>query len=814
MFQEIRHALRLLARNPGFAAIAIVSLALGIGANSAIFSLADALLLRPLPVKDSGAVLTISAVTPEQTQGSLSYREYRDLRDKTRSFDGMLAYQFTTVGLATSPVAQPQMRAGMLTSENLFRVLGVEAETGRTYAADEGVVPGKDAVVVLGYDFWKDQFGADKSVVGRTLRINGVDFAVIGVLPKSFTGMDQYFRPAFYAPASMMQRVGDQKQNPLEDRSNRGFSVKARLKGGVDIRTAKAELASLAANLEQQFPETNRRRSFVARTELDARLAQPSGDAMLVAMLMTLVGLVLLIACANVANLLLARASGRTREIAIRLAIGAGRVRLMRQLLIESLVLSLAGCVLSFGVAYAGIRLLQTFTIPTDLPIVLHPELDGRVMLFSLGASLVAALLFGLVPAWQTASPSLVPALKSATAGSTAKSRTIGRSLLVVSEVALAMVLLMSASMMFEGFRKALLADPGFRTDHRLMMEFDPSLAHYTAEQSAAFYRQLRDRSAALPGIRQVALSNVIPFAPNQHEESVAPEGYQFTKGREKAGLFANIVDEHYFDTIGTHILRGRAFTAADTAGAPHVAIVNEEFARTYWPKQDALGKRIRLPEHDNDWAVVVGIAATGKYLFIAEGPTPFLYLPYAQYPRMSMSLIAETNGDPAPSIGQIREVVHSLDANLPIYNTRTFSSYFEKRAMAAPKLILQLVGSMGGIGLAIALVGLYGLIAYTVSRRTREIGIRVAIGASGGSVLRMVLRQGMILAGSGLVVGIALSVLVGKGLAAGLAGLGSPSLVTYVAVPVSLVLVTMLACFVPAWRASRIDPLVALRYE
>ena len=814
MFQEIRHALRLLARNPGFAAIAILSLALGIGANSAIFSLADALLLRPLPVKDSGAVLTVSAVTPEQIQGSLSYPDYRELRDKAQSFDGLVAYQFTTVGLATAPGAQPQMRAGMVTSENLFRVLGVEAETGRTYAADEGAIPGKDAVIVLGHDFWRDQLGADKSVVGHAMRINGVDFTVIGVLPKSFTGMDQYFRPAFYAPASMLQRINDSKTNPLEDRANRAFSIKGRLKGSVDIRTAKAELASLASNLERQFPETNRRRSFVARTELEARLAQPSGDAMLVAMLMTLVGLVLLIACANVANLLLARASGRTREIAIRLAIGAGRIRLMRQLIIESLILSLAGCVASFGVAYAGIRLLQTFTIPTDLPIVLHPELDGRVMLFSLGASLVAALLFGLVPAWQTASPSLVPALKSATAGSTAKSRTIGRRLLVVSEVALAMVLLMAASMMFEGFRKSLIADPGFRTDHRLMMEFDPSLAHYTAEQSGAFYRQLRDRAAALPGIKQVALTNVIPFAPNQHEESVAPEGYQFTKGREKAGLFANIVDEHYFETAGTRILRGRAFTAADTAASRRVAIVNEEFARIYWPKQDAIGKRVRLPEHNNEWAEVVGISATGKYTFIAEAPTPFLYLAYAQYPRMSMSLIAETYGDPAPAIGQIREVVHTLDANLPIFNTRTFDSYFEKRAAAAPKLILQLVGAMGGIGLAIALVGLYGLIAYTVSRRTREIGIRVAIGASARSVLSMVLRQGMILAGSGLVVGGALSALVGKGLAASLAGLGHPSLLTFIAVPVSLILVTMLACFVPAWRASRIDPLIALRYE
>ena len=814
MFQEIRQAFRLLTRNPGFTAIAVFSLALGIGANSAIFSLADAVLLRPLPVKDAGSVVTISSITPEETQGALSYPDFRDLRTKAQSFDSMVAFESTSVGLAIAPGAQPQMRVGFLVSENLFRSMGVEAEVGRTFAADEGVIPAKDAIAVLGYDYWKDQFAADRSVIGRTLRLNGIHFTIIGVLPKSFTGMDQYFRPAFYAPISMVQRLENAKENQLEQRANRFVLVKGRLKDGVSLQNANAELASLTRNLEQQYPESNRRRSAVARTELDARIKQSPPDAMLMAMLMGLVGLVLLIACANVANLLLARAAGRTREIAIRLAIGASRLRLLRQLLLESLALSMLGCVVGLVFAYGGILFLQTFSIPTDLPIVISPQLNGRVLVFSLGAALIAAIAFGLIPALQTISPSLVNALKSATAGSTVKTRTIGRSLLVAGEVAIAMVLLVAAAMMFDGFRKTLIVDPGFRTDHRLMMEFDPSLAHYTKDQTRDFYRQVHDRAAALPGIRNVSLSLVIPFSPGQHQETLVPEGYQFPKGRESTGILGNIVDENFFQTAGTKIVDGREFTDGDKAASRPVAIVNEEFAHTYWPNQNAIGKRVQLKDHDNVWAEVVGVAVTGKYLFIAEPPTPFLYLAYAQYPRMNMSIIAETAGDPAPAIGQIREMVHGLDANLPVFNARTFSSYYEKRALAVPKMILQMVGSMGLVGLAIALVGLYGLIAYTVARRTREIGIRVAIGASQADVLRMVMKQGLILGGGGLVGGAILSVLAAKVLSAGFVGLGSPSLMTYIVLPVALLLVTALASYIPAYRASRIDPLIALRYE
>jgi len=813
-FQEIRHTFRILAKNPGFAAIAAVSLALGIGANSAIFSLADAILLRPLPVREPGAVVTVITNTPEDRFGGVSYPDYRDFRDKARSFDGLVAYEFSTWGLAASAKEVPQMRMGLMVSDNFFHVLGVEPALGRSFRPDETKVPGRDAVAVLAHDFWKNQFAGDRSVIGRTIRLNGIDFTVVGVAPDGFTGMDPYIRPALFVPLMMQQRLNAAKENPLEKRDAHSLTVKARLKAGMSLATTQAELATIWKGLQQQYPDTNHGRNITVRTELQSRYQQDPYDAILVGFLMALAGLVLLIACANVANLLLARARSRSREIAIRIAVGAGRLRLVRQLLLESLVLALMGGALGLVFAYAGIRFLQRIQVPTDLPVVIGVQLDHRVLLFSFLAALVSALFFGLAPAWQSVKTDLVSSLKTADQGFTGRRRTIGRNILVVGQVALSMALLVAAGMLLDAVRKTLVLDPGFRTDHLLMMEFDTALVRYTPDQTREFYRNLEERARALPGVRSVTMTSYFPFSPMGSGKTVVPEGYQFPKGQTAVSMGAGIVDEHFFDTMRTGIIRGRAFTADDRAGSRRVAIVNQEFAKTYWPKQDPIGKRFRMNDSNGPWVQVVGLTKTNKYYFVAEPPMTYLYLPFAQEQTNRMSLVVETYGDPAAIATPLREVVRTIDANQPVYNVRTVSSFYEQRAIAVAVFIMQLVATMGLLGLTLALVGLYGLIAYSVSRRTQEIGIRMAIGANKWNVLKMVLRQGLLLVMSGIVVGGVLSFVVARLLIIGLTGLGAPNPATYYVVPAALLLITMAACYIPARRASLIDPILALRYE
>jgi predicted permease len=814
LLKEIRQALRLLAKNPEFTAIAALSLALGIGANSAIFSLADAILLRPLPVLKPRQVVNVTSETPSTPLGRISYPDYRDLRDKSRSFDGLVLYQFYTFGVTTSPTVTPQMRLGALVSDNFFRVLGVQPALGRGILPEEDKVSGRDPVIFLTHDYWRFQFANDTSAIGRTIRLNGIDFTIVAVLPENFTTIDQWVRPAFYVPLTMAQRLRAAKTDPLEDRKERSWQVKGRLKPGVSREAAQSELAGIAKNLEKAYPETNRDRTVAVRTELQERIREDPPDATLVTMLMALVGLVLIIACANIANLFLARGSSRSREIAIRLAIGVGRLRLVRQLFIESLLLALLGGILGVGFAYGGIRFLQTIDIPTDIPVVITAQLDYRVFLFSLLAAVASALVFGLAPAWQALRTDLVSALKCAGLAASAGRRTIGRNALVISQIALALVLLVATGMLLDGFQKALALNPGFRTDHIMGMEFDTSFVRYTEDQSRDFYGNLIDRARALPGVRSATLSAAVPLYPNQSGETVIPDGYQFPKGEESIFSFASSVDEQYFDTMGTPIHRGRAFTKADKTDSRRVVIVNHAFADKYWPQQDPIGKRIRLKDRNGPLVEVVGVAKTGRYLFIGEPPTPFVYFPYAQDPKTRMSLLVETYGDPAAIAAPLRDLVRSLDENMPIYNARTLSDFYQQRAISIMLMILQLVATMGFLGLTLALVGLYGLIAYSVSRRTQEIGIRIALGAHRSDVLRMVLRQGFLLSIIGVGIGFAASVAVQRILTIGLVGLGTLNSATLVIVPIVLILVTMAACYLPARRASQVDPIRALRYE
>lgn len=812
MLQEIRYAFRMIARSPGFSAIAALSLALGIGANAAIFSLTDALLLRPLPVKSPGSVMAVNLDTASGNPGGISYPDYRDLRGAAKSFDGLVAFEFSTFSMARSATETPQLRMGVMASDNFFSVLGVQPVLGRDFLPEENARGGAPAVV-LAYAFWQDQFNGDRTVIGKSVRISGTDFNVVGVAPKSFTGMDQYVRPAFYVPLQVAQRVSGAPKDPLENRNDYSLTVEGRLKRSVSRKQAQAEMATLWKDLQQQYPADDRNRIMAVRTQTQYRVAQDSIDAILLTMLMALVSVVLLIACANVANLLLGRARGRTREIAVRIALGVSRTRLLRQLFAENILLSLLGGALGLGFAYGGIRFLQTIQVPTDLPVVIDPQLDQRVLIFSLAAALASALVFGLAPAFQSLKTELVSALKNAETDIAGRRRTLGRNTLVIAQIALSMVPLVAAGMLLEGFRKSLVAGPGFRTDHLMMTEFDTSLVRYTPEKSREFYRDLMDRARALPGVRSAALSAVVPFQPTQSPRAVYPDGYQAPKGRENVSLFNDVVDEHYFDTMKIDIVSGRAFTANDKAGTTRVAIVNQQFAKRFWPGQDPLGKRFRLDTDKGSQVQVVGVARDSKYIFVSEPPQAYFYLPFAQEQNTGMILLTESSGDPALLAAPIREIAHAMDVNQPVFNVRTFSNFLEMR-MSPIRMVMQMVVTMGLMGLTLALIGIYGLVSYSVARRTREIGVRIAIGANRADVLKMVMRQGLVLAVAGIVVGGALSLVAGKALIAGMFGMAQPNPTTFVVVPVAVLLVTMAACWVPAWRASRVDPIKALRFE
>ena len=811
--QDLRHGARMFARSPGFTVIAVLSVAIGIGVTASIFSIADAILFRPLGIRDPGRVVAVDISRPDELMGAaISYPNYRDLRARAQSFDGLIAYQLATFSFARSREVVPDMRMGMEVSDNFFQVLGVPAALGRLFSADEGRVPDRDAVMILGHDFWQGGLAGDSSVVGRTVWLNGLAFKIIGVAPERFTGMNQYLRPAFFVPATMAHRLGRGDENPIETRTARAFDVRARLKPGVSRQRAQRETEVLWSGLVQEHPKANRHLVPALRTELETRMRVSPEDGRLMVLLLALVALVLAIACANVANLLLGRARGRSREIAIRQALGVSRSRLFRQLLTESALLAAAGCVLGLGLAAATMEPIQ---IPTDLPIVIAPHLDQRLLMFTLIVTAASVLLFGVAPAWQSLRTQLVPALKRSEPGRPSRHRTPGRNVLVVVQIALSMALLVATGIVFDGFRKSLTMNPGFRTDHLVTMTLDTSLVGRSSAETREFYRDLVDRARVLPGAVSVALTGAVPLDPNGEGESVVPEGHQFPPGQDRLPVFSATVTDRYFATVGTELVQGRDFSTADRETTRPVVIVNEQFAREYWPGQDPIGKRLKLAAADSPWMEVVGVAKTGTYVFLGEPPRPFVYLPLAQHDRSRLSLVVQSaTADPTDLIAPLRQLVRNLDPNQPIYNVRSMSTFYEQRALSIRRGMLSTVGAMGAIGVVLALIGLYGLVAYSVACRTREIGIRMAIGAARSDVLKMVLRQGMSLSMTGVVCGGLGSVLLVGMLSAGLPGLGEPGWRSYVVLPLLLIGLTVAASYIPARRASRVDPLLAVRDE
>jgi len=815
LWQDLRHGARMFAKNPGFTIVAVISLAFGIGANCAMFSAADALLLRPLPVVRPNEIVSVGSAFAYGAASGLyvSYPDYIDLRDRSQSFDGLVASADVRAGVAFDRDAAPLVKIGSVVSANFFSALGIEPELGRGFRPDEEGSPGRDAVVVLSHDTWARQFGSTPDVLGRRIQIGGIEFTIIGVSPERFTTLDKFRKPAFFVTTAMWPKLIHAVDfNPIESRGYRALTVKGRLKPGVSIAQARAELAALGSDLDRMYPVPNRSRGIQVRTEFEERIHHDPLDTELLGLLTSLALAVLLVACANVAGLLTSRAPVRAREIALRLAIGAGRARLIRQLLTESLMIAAAGELLSLPVAYAGILAFRQIQLPQEGMAVPPMVLDQRAMLFSLAVGLMSSILFGLAPAIQTTRADLASALKSADAANPRR-RLWGRNVLVTAQVAISLVLLTMATFANRAFHQELTHGMGFRADHMVMMSFDPSLAGYDARQARRFYEQLMLRVRALPGVKSAALASVLPLAYTQFA-TILPEGFRFPPGQDGATIFSSRVSEGYFDTMAIEMVRGRVFRSTDSEDAPRVAIVNENVAQHYWPGQDPIGKRFRLDGANGPWVEIIGVTKTGRYLHIAEPPTEFVYLCSLQEPRVSMTLVAQTLGDSAGMVAPLRELVRQIDVSQPMFDVRTMEDFYWARATSIANVVSATIAAMGLMGLGLAMVGLYGLVSYAVSRRTREIGIRMAIGAGRGAVLRMVLRQGLTRVVYGLAIGFILSVIAGRMLAALFPAAYRVDLPTYLLVPPILLAITAIAVLIPARRAAQVDPVTALRYE
>jgi len=820
LHQDIRFAIRSLRRTPGLALFVVLTLALGIGITSSVFSMLDALVFRPYPVPNSGNVVSLNSTTHDSAFEDFSYREYLDLRDKTSSYDGLVANTtMEAVGFSAEPQASPRIKGGMMVSGNYFHVLGVEPTLGRGFRMDEDQAPGRDAVVVLGPEFWKHEFASDPSVLGRTVHLNSTNFIVIGVAPDTFPGMLIFAHPDFYIPLSMARVFATNAQkNFFEDRDDRELAVRGRLKPTVSLRQAQNEVAVLAENLQSQYPDVNRGRGATVHTQFEMRTRPDDGNWKFAVIFIILSLAVLLVACTNVAGLLLSRARARTREIAVRLAIGAGRLRLIRLLLTESAILAFLGGLTGVAVGYGIIAWFQSYKnviFMSDLPVLVPFQMDQRVLAVTLLLSAASALACGLVPALQSSRADLVNGLKSADVDLPGRKYLWGRNALVIAQVSTSLMLLAAAFLMYRGFQVLVLGGVGFPTDHVLIASFDPRLLQYNTAQTQNFYKLLAQRVRETSGVENASFSQNIPLSGEGFDAlSFVPDNFQMPPDRDHFTSGSDAVDEHYFDTMRIPILRGRGFLSSDAADNPPVVVVNEQFAHHYWPASNALGKRIRLGGHSGTLLEIVGIAKTTSYVDSGEKPMDFIYLPLAQHPVPHLTLMIRSAGDPLQLVQPVKEIVRTLDANLPMMQTMSYQEFYLNKAVRGPGIAVKLVAGMGLIGLFLAVAGLYGVMVYNVSRRTREIGIRMAIGARSSDVLRLVLAKGLALVGAGTAIGLIMGFAVERLMDSLLFNAGRVDTFVYLIVVPSLFAITLLAAYLPARRASRIAPTQALRYE
>jgi macrolide transport system ATP-binding/permease protein len=809
-WRDLRHGVRMFAKNPGFTLTAILSLAFGTGANVAMFSAADALLLRPLPVPHPREIMTIGSEYHNDNSSVLrtSYPNYIDIRDHARSFESLFAYSFFTAGFASEHDSAARVKLGVVATGNTFQSMEVQPVLGRAFRPDEDQVRGRDPVVILSYSLW-EELGGDNNILGRAVSIGGIPFTVIGVAPETFTGPDHILQPTFYIPAAMWPRLAD--SSTLDDRFTPRMTVKGRLKPGMSFSQAQAELDTIARNLERAHPDTDRNQRLLLRTEFQTTMLGNRVYTFLAAILTLLASAVLVVACANVAGLLTSRAPLRAREIALRLAIGAGRARLIRQLLTESSLIALAGGLAGLPLAYLGITIFRRARLTSDFMIEPRFELDQRALLFSLAIAMGSVILFGLIPAIQTTRTNLTSAFKAGAGAEPGRRRLWGRHLLVAIQVAFSLVLLTIAAFTTSVFRGELNQGMGFRSDHIALMTIDPRILHYTDAQSLRFFETLTERAEMLPGVKSAGLTSGM-LGTGLSSGIVQPEGYRFPLGQDSVNIFYDRVGENYFETIGIPIVRGRGFLKTDTADAPPVAIVNETFAAHYWPNQNPIGKRIHV--NNFRWAEVVGVAKNSHYGYVGEPPRPFFYLPYRQSPQGNLTLLAASAGDSTSLLAPMRNLIADIAPEMPIYDAQTMEQFYAAKVTSFGSIMVEIIGAMGLMGLTLSMVGLYALMAYSVSRRTREIGIRMAVGADRSNVMQMVVRQGMLPVLFGIAIGLLMSAGAGEWLRAAFPlryDIGPE--IYWLMAPV-LLSVALLAAFLPARRASLVDPMTALREE
>jgi predicted permease len=817
-WKDLRYAFRMLLKSPGFTSVAVLALALGIGANTAIFSVFNGVLWRPLPVKDPQQLVVLASKTPGfDFPLNLSYPDFQDYRQLKTVFSDLIAYTPNPVNFGSEGV--PERAWAEMVSGNYFSMLGVEALRGRTFAADEGWVPGKDPLVVLSYKFWQKRFGGDPAIIGRAVQVNNHAFTIIGVAPESYRGAYYFLEPDFYLPLTTMGLLDPTQSDDLNKRGASFLRILGRLQPGVTAAQAAAAAEPLDRRLAQEFPDSHKGMSLLVLRELAARpepglVAGFMSTAALV--FMFLVGLVLLIACANVANLILARANGRRKEFATRTALGASRGRMIRQLLTETVLLSVFGGVLGLVFARWAALMLMSVHLPTDIPLRLFDlRMDWRIFAFAFLAALMTGMIAGLVPSLQASRTDLADTLKAGgRSGGASAGHHRFRNALVVAQVAVSLLLLACAGFFIRSLQNSSHVDMGFRVDHTLMMSVDVGLQGYSEERGQQFFKQLTERVRALPGVRDAAIAGYIPMGNDNSLDNIYSEGQPTDDISRTETAFDDMVQPSYFRTAGTPVIQGREFTEADSATSPRVAIINDTFAKEIWPGQDPIGKIFRTKK-DGPPIQVVGLTRTGKYLFLYEKPQLYAYFPFAQRYSSGANLFVYTQGDPQQLLPAVRDQIRQLDAGLPVFGVTTMDEQVQYgKALLPARLGAMLVGAFGLLGLVLASVGVYGVVSYSVSQRTQEIGIRTALGARRSHVLAMILKQGMGMALIGTAVGIVLSFLLFLALGSVLYGVKSTDLVTLSAVSAMLLAVAFMASYIPALRAARVDPVVALREQ
>jgi predicted permease len=808
-WQDLRYSLRTLFKKPGFTFVVVTTLALGIGANATIFTWIKAVLLASLPgIEQPEKLVEIWGATRNNSALSSSYVDYLDYRDQNKVLSGLIAHQVLPLSLGRSE--KPERVWGAIVSGNYFDVLGVRALIGRTFLPEEDRTPTTHPVAVIGYGLWERRFGADPNVLGRTITLNEHDFTVIGVAPKDFASPFAGLALDVWTPVMMKDYVA-RPHFSLTDRGSRWLMVMGRLKPGATVPQAQANIAAIAGHLEQEYPQTNERMGVAVYSVLQSPFSLKQDMRPALAILMAAVAVVLLIACANVANLLLARATSRRKEIALRLALGGSRGRLVRQMLTESFVLASLGATLGLAIAFWTARSLAAFLPPYASRVTFDTRPDVVVFAFTLGLTVITTLLFGLAPTLHASKQDLVTAMKDNTATVGRGPRKVSlRHALVITQVALSMVALISAGLFVRSLRQAYKADPGFDPHGVLLASFDPFLSGYDESHGRDFYRRLVERVRTLPGIQSATLARRLPFTGDGIAfASVAIDGYAPAK-YEDMRLNYETVGPQYFQTMRIPLAHGRDFDERDQDGAPGVAIINETMARRYWPGGDVLGRRIKLSK---DWLEIVGIAKDVKNRSLREAPQPFLYLPLLQDYRSNMILVARTPTEPQQVSNSVRAVVAALDPGIPIFDVKTLEEHVGV-SLYLQRMAATLLSIFGLLALSLAAIGLYGVMAYSVSQRTRELGIRVSVGAERRDIFKLILGQGLALSVVGLLAGLIASLAATRLTAKLLYGVSATDPITFLGIALLLLCVTMLACYFPARRATKVDPMTALRFE